>query len=226
MASAAEKLAAWQKALNGLPIFMSVNLSSRQIIRRDLINDLRSILNKSNFIPGTFKLELTESAVMENPEQAVFILNKVKSLGVGLSLDDFGTGHSSLSYLSRFPFDIIKVDKSFVKDMNPKRDVLLRSIISMAHDLGSAGRHRGRLHRQGRQTAARAELRICAELHVRRAGERRNGAAAGEGAEPGEGLERSVSSSPSYFIASKGVCQCVVKRGRGWPVHSSVFSER
>lgn len=136
MASAAEKLAAWQKALNGLPIFMSVNLSSRQIIRRDLINDLRSILNKSNFIPGTFKLELTESAVMENPEQAVFILNKVKSLGVGLSLDDFGTGHSSLSYLSRFPFDMIKVDKSFVKDMNPKRDVLLRSIISMAHDMG------------------------------------------------------------------------------------------
>jgi EAL domain-containing protein (putative c-di-GMP-specific phosphodiesterase class I) len=136
MASAAEKLAAWQKALNGLPIFMSVNLSSRQIIRRDLINDLRSILNKSNFIPGTFKLELTESAVMENPEQAVFILNKVKSLGVGLSLDDFGTGHSSLSYLSRFPFDIIKVDKSFVKDANPKRDVLLRSIISMAHDMG------------------------------------------------------------------------------------------
>ena len=67
---------------------------------------------------------------------AVFILNKVKSLGVGLSLDDFGTGHSSLTYLSRFPFDMIKVDKSFVKDANPKRDVLLRSIISMAHDMG------------------------------------------------------------------------------------------
>ncbi len=136
MNQASQQLAQWQKATGNMDVFMSVNLSSKQIIRRDLVADLRTILSKSTVAPGTFKLELTESAVMDNPEQAVSILDKIKALGVGLSLDDFGTGHSSLSYLTRFPFDMIKIDKSFLRDDNPKKFVLLRSIISMAHDLG------------------------------------------------------------------------------------------
>ncbi len=133
---ASAQLSAWQQASGNKDVFMSVNLSSKQIIRRDLIADLHTTLSKSSVAKGTLKLELTESAVMDNPEQAVFILEKIKALGVGLSLDDFGTGHSSLSYLSRFPFDMIKIDKSFLRDENPKKFVLLRSIINMAHDLG------------------------------------------------------------------------------------------
>lgn len=132
---ASAQLAYWQKTTGNKQVFMSVNLSSKQIIRRDLISDLHTTLSKVNVAKGTFKLELTESAVMDNPEQALFILEKIKALGVGLSLDDFGTGHSSLAYLNRFPFDIIKIDKSFLHDNTTKKFVLLRSIINMAHDL-------------------------------------------------------------------------------------------
>ncbi|WP_281354913.1 EAL domain-containing protein [Chelativorans xinjiangense] len=136
MSQAAEDLYAWQKQLGDLPLFMSVNLSSRQLIRRDLVGDVRSVIARSNIKPRCFRLELTESLVMDNPEQSAHVLGKLKKLGIGLSLDDFGTGYSSLAYLTRFPFDTIKIDKSFVDDPSSKGDVLLKSMITMAHELG------------------------------------------------------------------------------------------
>ncbi len=137
---AVKQVVRWQKSMprTETPIFVSVNVSSSQLFRQDLLQQIRSVLSRDAVPKKSLWLEVTESLVMQNPEQAVEILNVLKELGAGLSLDDFGTGFSSLSYLQRFPFDAIKVDKSFVRDAthDGKNPVILRSIVAMSHELG------------------------------------------------------------------------------------------
>ncbi|MHA7884468.1 EAL domain-containing protein [Nitratireductor rhodophyticola] len=135
MQQAAEDLYRWQKQFPDLPLVMSVNLSSRQLIRRDLVGDVRSVIARSGVSPESFRLELTESVVMDNPEQSAHVLEKLRQIGIGLSLDDFGTGYSSLSYLSSFPFDTIKIDRRFLEDHSARGIVMVRSMVKMAKEL-------------------------------------------------------------------------------------------
>jgi diguanylate cyclase (GGDEF)-like protein/PAS domain S-box-containing protein len=134
----ARELAAWQKALEVTPpIFASINISSRQMLSHDLLGDVRTALNRHYVLRGTLKLEITENLVMENPEYAVQLLRRVRELGAGLALDDFGAGYTSLGHLQRYRFDTLKIDSSLVKPNGPgRRPAILRSVVAMAHDLG------------------------------------------------------------------------------------------
>ncbi len=117
--------------------YVSVNLSSRELLKSDIVHDITNALLSAGLPAKALRLEITESLVMENPEHASQILNRIKHTGVGLSLDDFGTGYSSLSYLLKFPFDTLKIDKSFVQSrLQREKMVVLRSIITLAQGLG------------------------------------------------------------------------------------------
>ncbi len=138
---AAQEAARWQRELprDENPLFVSVNVSSRQIFRQNLIQEIRHILGRNIVPKGTLRLEITESLVMENPEQATEILEWLRGAGAELAIDDFGTGYSSLAYLQRFPFDTIKIDKALVQSSganNGAGATIVRSIVALAHELG------------------------------------------------------------------------------------------
>jgi EAL domain-containing protein (putative c-di-GMP-specific phosphodiesterase class I) len=136
----ARQLSLWQRAARQrLPLFTSIGISSRQLLRSDVVDMLRTVIARAGLARGTLKLELTEAALMENPEQATQILKRLREYGAGLTLGNFGTGHSSLAYLSRFSLDTIKIDRSFVRpNAKGARPAVLRSIIGLAHDVGMA----------------------------------------------------------------------------------------
>jgi diguanylate cyclase (GGDEF)-like protein/PAS domain S-box-containing protein len=133
---AIEQGAAWQRA--GLPALrMAVNLSARQLVQPDLARRIEGLLAESGLDPRLFGVEVTESMLIANFDQAVQHLRALRALGVEVSLDDFGTGYSSLIYLRRLPVDVVKIDRSLVPDVTaPTEDVsITRGIITMAHQL-------------------------------------------------------------------------------------------
>jgi EAL domain-containing protein (putative c-di-GMP-specific phosphodiesterase class I) len=117
---------------------MDVNLSSRQLARRGLVKILEEALTRAGLKASTLGLDITETVLIEASEYNAQALDALKSLGIRLYLDDFGTGHSSLSYLKRLPVDRVKVDKSFVKGLgeNATDTALVRMIIDLCHTLG------------------------------------------------------------------------------------------
>ncbi len=138
---AAHEAARWQRELPRQedPLFVSVNISSRQIFRQNLIQEIRHILGRNIVPKGSLRLEITESLVMENPEQATEILEWLRGAGAELALDDFGTGYSSLAYLQRFPFDTIKIDRALVQSSGSSTgpgSAIVRSIVALGHELG------------------------------------------------------------------------------------------
>lgn len=121
---------------SGRKCYVSVNVSSRELLRNDIVEDIAAALSESGLPPEQLRIEITESLVMENPENSTQILRRIQDLGVSILLDDFGTGYSSLSYLTRFRFDAIKIDRSLIQATNQtERLVVLRSIVAMAHGL-------------------------------------------------------------------------------------------
>ncbi|HEV2861569.1 MAG TPA: EAL domain-containing protein [Pyrinomonadaceae bacterium] len=120
------------------PLFVSVNLSGKQFTQRDLVEVVERALEDAGLEARSLKLEITETAIMENAETATAMLKRLRELGVQLGIDDFGTGYSSLSYLHRFPVNTLKVDRSFVGRMDEASEYreIVRTIVSLAHTLG------------------------------------------------------------------------------------------
>jgi diguanylate cyclase (GGDEF)-like protein/PAS domain S-box-containing protein len=134
-----KQLSEWQKLfVDGRTLTMSVNISGKQLQDMDLVRQVQAILKETGLEPTALKLEVTESAIMENPERAAAILNSLRDAGIKLSLDDFGTGYSSLSYLHRFPFHNLKIDRSFVSKLEAgdKDTEIVKVINSLAKNLG------------------------------------------------------------------------------------------
>jgi EAL domain-containing protein (putative c-di-GMP-specific phosphodiesterase class I) len=136
MRTACAQARTWQDAGLG-PLRIAVNLSARQFGSPNLLADISDVLARTGLAPSLLEIELTESLFMSDVNLAVELLHSMKSLGVNLSIDDFGTGYSSLSYLSRFPIDVLKIDRSFVSDITRDANdaAIVASIIALAHNL-------------------------------------------------------------------------------------------
>jgi diguanylate cyclase (GGDEF)-like protein len=134
-----QQLAKWQwQSSSNRNLFMSVNLSSKQVAQPDLVMTINDVLAETNIEAKHLKLEITESAVMDNADRAVRLLKELKAMGVQLSIDDFGTGYSSLGYLHRFPVNTLKIDRSFVGRIGEAAEniEIVRTIISLADNMG------------------------------------------------------------------------------------------
>jgi diguanylate cyclase (GGDEF)-like protein/PAS domain S-box-containing protein len=134
---ACRQLSIWQKTMpQGTPLTVAVNLSSKQFVQLDLALQLEQILVETGVAASSLKLEITESAIIDNTSSMIGLLLQLKSLGLQIAIDDFGTGYSSLSYLHRLPIDSLKIDRSFVSCMTQDSAEIVRAIVGLAHNLG------------------------------------------------------------------------------------------
>ncbi len=139
LGEACRQICRWQELYPAEePLTMNVNLSGKQFMQHDLLEQIEAVLRQTGLDPRSLKLEITESVVMENIETATRTLERLRALGVELSIDDFGTGYSSLSYLQRFPVSTLKIDRSFVSRMTESEGTaeIVRTIMKLAQNLG------------------------------------------------------------------------------------------
>jgi diguanylate cyclase (GGDEF)-like protein/PAS domain S-box-containing protein len=137
--TACRQIVTWQE--EGLPpLRLAVNVSAQQFYRGDIVHTVDKVLRETGLDPKWLELELTESLTLDDSEATLTIMRQLKEIGVGLSLDDFGTGWSSLSYLRQFPLDRIKIDRSFLRDIasQPAAEAVVRTVINLGRNLGLA----------------------------------------------------------------------------------------
>lgn len=136
--TACSQVVKWQSISRSMePLSIAVNLSGKHFGHPALVEQIKTVIAETGIDPASLKLELTESAVMDNAETAILMLKQIKETGVRISIDDFGTGYSSLSYLHRFPIDLLKVDRSFVGAMeeNTENGEIVRTVVALAKAL-------------------------------------------------------------------------------------------
>jgi len=135
--TACAQLARWQQSAATRHLSIAVNVSARQFRQADFVSLVRSAIERAGADPSRLKLELTESAILDDLDQSVTRMNQLRKLGIQFALDDFGTGYSSLSYLKRLPFAQLKIDRSFIHDMaeDEGSEAIVIAILSMSHAL-------------------------------------------------------------------------------------------
>jgi EAL domain-containing protein (putative c-di-GMP-specific phosphodiesterase class I) len=132
-----DQLAAWRHT--GIDIALSVNISAANLGEADLIERIHLGLLKRNLRPDQLEIELTESAIMDQPDQALAMLRELAGAGICLAIDDFGTGYSSLAYLQRLPAQVVKIDQAFVRDLTEATGpdfVLVETMVGLARKMG------------------------------------------------------------------------------------------
>lgn len=136
--SSIKQLAMWRATEEGKHLFMSINLSKRQLVNADVCTTLRKLISQYDVPAEMIRVEITETAIMDNPETIAPILDQIRALGVGLSMDDFGKGHSSLNCLHNFPITTLKIDRQFIENLETHREygAIIQAIVVLAKNMG------------------------------------------------------------------------------------------
>ena len=132
--NACRRAAAWQK--NDPSVGIAVNVSALQIARDDFVSTVLNTVERTGIAPGLLQLELTESALLTDLDQAAEKMQKLRAMRIAISIDDFGTGYSSSAYLDKLPFTTLKLDRSFAQDLGARSGAFVESVVRLAHRLG------------------------------------------------------------------------------------------